>query len=513
MQQRLSLATYDRLPGAARPLVDPRALSVGIVHLGLGAFHRAHQAVYTEVAAHATGDRRWGICGVSQRSPAAADALSAQDGLYSVLVAGGTPGTGDLGGAGGPGDGNQVRVVASLRRALFARSSGPELLALMADPAVQVVTLTVTEKGYRHNLATGELPAADPELAADAAGRPPQTVVGQLARGMEARRRAGSGPLTVVPCDNLTGNGPLLKSLVGQFISWPSGRFDAGLADWVAANVRFPATMVDRIVPATTPERRDEVARLIGLWDEAPVVTEPFSQWVIEDIFAAGRPAWEQAGAQIVADVRPFETLKLRALNGTHSTLAHLGALAGCETIADALDMPGFEALARSLLDDEVRPTLALPPGTDFARYRETVLARFANRALPYRCLQVAMDGSQKLPQRLLGTVRDRLAAGALPRVAVLAIAAWLRAIWAGQDDLGRDLEVSDPLRAALSQATAQATEPAAVVSQALQLRQVFGADLAEDERFRQALAEALADLASHGAAATVAALAANGAH
>jgi fructuronate reductase len=494
--QRLSLGVLERLPEAARPLLDPRGLSVGIVHLGVGAFHRAHQAVYTEAACQLTGERRWAICGVSERGPAAAETLAAQDGLYSVLV------------TGQPAAPSSVRVVASMRETMFALASPAELVSRLADPGVQVVTLTVTEKGYRHNLATRQLPSGDQELQADAAGRPPRTVLGQLVRGLAARRRSGAGPLTVISCDNIPSNGPLLKSLTEQLLAWPSSRFDDGLTEWTAENVSFPATMVDRIVPATTDHWRDEVEQHLGLRDEAPVITEPFSQWVIEDRFAADRPAWELAGAQLVPDVVPYEALKLRALNGAHSALAHLGVLAGCETIPEALSRPGFEALVRQMLDREVAPTLVLPPGTDFASYRESVLDRFANTALPYRCLQVAMDGSQKLPQRLLGTVRDRLAVGEVPQLAVLVVAAWLRAIWAGHDDTGRSVEVSDPLSGPLGQALAAVTEPARVVERALQLEQVFGRDLAEDERFKAALTEALSSLCSNGTASTVAAIA-----
>jgi fructuronate reductase len=489
MQDRLSLATLGRLPRATQPILDPRAISVGIVHLGLGAFCRAHQAVYTEEAAELTGEMRWGICGASQRSPLAATTLAEQDGLYSVLV----PGPGPL------------KVMASLRQALFAQGDPGALTARIANPSVEIVTLTVTEKGYRHNLATRQLAPDDPELAADAAGRPPKTVIGQLARGFEARRRSQAKPLTVISCDNIPSNGHLLEDLVQQFLAWPDGAFDHGLAEWVAECVRFPSTMVDRIVPATTERWLDQVAERLGLRDEAAVVTEPFSQWVIEDRFAAGRPAWERAGAQLVAEVAPYEALKLRALNGAHSALAHLGLLAGCQYVDEAMSLPGFESFVRYLLDNEVRPTLDLPREVDFTAYEETVLARFANPALPYRCLQVTGDGSQKLPQRILGVVRDRLNAGVVPRAAILVVAAWLRAVWTGQDDHGQSFELVDPLAGPLREAIAGTDEPAQVVQRALQLRQVFGLDLAEDERFSAALTEALVDLSKPGARRVVA--------
>ncbi len=491
----LSLATLGRLPQEMRPALDPGALSIGVVHLGLGAFHRAHQAVYTEVAAERSGEHGWGICGVSQRSAGAADVLSAQDGLYSVLCL-------------GPDD-RSVRVVGSLRSALFAQRDSEALNAALAAPEVKVVTLTVTEKGYRYSSGDRRLQTADPELLADAAGRPAVTVLGQLARGLERRKRAGAGPLTVVPCDNISANGELVGQLVRELLSLPGGRFEPGLADWVDTNVRFPCTMVDRIVPATTERWREEASGMLGLTDMAPVVTEPFSQWVVQDEFAAARPAWELAGADLVEDVAPYEALKLRALNGTHSALAYLGLLSGAATIAEALRHPELEGFVRRMLHEEVRPTLDLPPGVSFGSYRDSVLSRFANASLPYRCSQVATDGSQKLPQRVLGTVRDSLARGVVPRTAVTVVAAWLLAVRDGRDDKGGSFEVSDPLGVELRRAMGTADGAARAVAGALTLPQVFGDDLAGDDRFADALTERFDALARAGALSVASDLAA----
>jgi fructuronate reductase len=489
----LSLATLERLPTPYRPLVDARELTIGVVHLGVGAFHRAHQAVYTESASAMTGERCWGICAVSERSPAVAEMLTAQDGLYSVLVA-------------GPAQ-SSVRVVGSLRQALFGPGQPDALTARIADPDVKLVTLTVTEKGYRHNPATRRLRANDGELIADASGRPPVTVLGQLARGLEARRRLHGLPLNVISCDNIPANGQMLGRLVDELVSLPSARFDPGLQGWIAESVRFPSAMVDRIVPATTDHWRLEVARHIGLEDRAAVVAEPFSQWVIEDHFAAPRPAWERAGVDIVADVAPYETLKLRALNGAHSALAYLGLLAGDVTIAEALSRQDFEAFVRLMLVEEVEPTLTLPEGVEFPSYLESILTRFANASLPYRCLQVATDGSQKLPQRVLGTVRDRLRAGQPIAFGALVVAAWLRAISTGVNDLGQSFELNDPLTEPLRKAIGPAREPALVVGGALGFSDIFGEDLAGDPRFRAALKDALIELSRRGTPAAVAAM------
>lgn len=469
---RLSARTLAGIPADARPRVDPAARRVGVVHLGIGAFHRAHQAVYTEDA----GD--WGICGVTQRSATVARQLLPQDGLYPVLTK-------------GP-DGDDVRVIGAVREVLVGPEDPAAVVARIADPAVRVVTLTVTEKGYRRDPATGRLRRDDPEVTADLAGRTPRTVVGQLVAGLDRRRRTDAGPLTVVCCDNLPSNGPALHGLVCDYVT------DDGLAEWIGVSVRFPATMVDRIVPATTDADRAEVARVLGVTDEGAVVAEPFSQWVIEDDFAADRPAWEKAGAVLTADVAPYETVKLRMLNGAHSTLAYLGALAGFEHIAEAVADPALAEVAGRLMSEDVVPTLSPPEGIDLAAYGATVLDRFANPALRHTCRQVAMDGTQKLPQRLLGTARDRLAAGAEPSWVAFAVAAWMRYVSAGRADDGRPISVDDPLAGRLASLLADADGSAAVVDRLLSLAEVFG-ELGTAATFRDLLVGHLTRLTRDG--------------
>jgi fructuronate reductase len=488
MPGRLGLAALPRLDPAYRPRVDPAALRPGIVHLGIGAFHRAHQAVFTEDALAATGERDWAICGVTQRSRDVLDRLAPQDGLYGLLER-------DQAGV-------ALRVVGTVREVLCAADDPAAVVARIADPATRVVSLTVTEKGYRYDPATGRLRTGDPETAADLAGRPPRTAVGQLARGLAARCAAGAGPVTVLCCDNLTGNGARVRGLVREFAEL--ARAGALLA-WLEQAVRFPSTMVDRIVPAATDADRAEVAGLLGMADHGALATEPFRQWVIEDDFAAGRPAWELAGAVLTGDVAPYETVKLRLLNGSHSTLAYLGALAGYDHIAGAVGDDTLRGVAERLMAEDAGPTLAVPPGFDVAAYRASVLTRFANPALRHRTTQVAQDGSQKLPQRLLGTIRDRLAAGALPRWATLGIAAWMRYVWAAADDSGAPLPVEDPLATRLRQLLAAADSPAAVVGALLGLPEIFGQDLPADAGFRRLLTADLDQLTRAGAAATAA--------
>lgn len=478
---RLGFTALDDLPAALRPPIDPRALGTGIVHLGIGAFHRAHQAVFTEEAVAAAGGD-WGICGVTQRSRGVLDQLQPQDGLYSVLVRG---------------EDTSLRVAGAVRDLLFAAEEGERLQALLAAPTIRLVTLTVTEKGYRHDPATGRLRRADPDVAADLAGQgPPRTVVGQLVRGLQARRAADAGPITLLSCDNLPANGEVLRGLVMDFCAaLPGGE---SLASWVAESVSFPSSMVDRIVPATTDEDRAEAARLLGCEDRGVVVTEPFRQWVVEDRFAAGRPAWERAGAVLTGDVAPYEAMKLRLLNGSHSTLAYLGALAGHAHVADAMADPGIAGVVAHLMADDVEPTLAVPDGYDVAAYQRELIDRFHNPALRHRTVQIAMDGTQKLPQRLLGTIADRLAAGAEPRYACLGVAAWMRYVWTADT-------VDDPMAARLRSLTADAATPQAAADALLSLEEVFGEDLPSNGRFRELVTDSLEALTKGGVAAATA--------
>ena len=488
---RLSAATLDRLPAAvAQPAYDRAALAPGIVHLGLGAFHRAHQAVYTDAAA-ADGDARWGVVGASLRSPETRDALGPQDGLYTVAAR--------------DGGGDALRVVGSVTRLLVAPESPAALLAALARPEVGIVSLTVTEKGYCHVPATGALDEDHPDIRHDLAHPDaPRSAIGYIVAALARRRAEGIRPFTLLSCDNLPANGRTLKRVAARFAELR----DPDLGRFVADAVACPSAMVDRIVPATTDADRAAIAAATGLDDAWPIVTEPFAQWVLEDDFPAGRPAWEAAGATFVGAVDAFELMKLRLLNGSHSTLAYLGCLAGCETVADAMAADGFGALVQGLMDEEVTPTLAPLPGFDLDGYKAALRARFRNPALRHRTWQIAMDGSQKLPQRLLDTIRARLAAGApFPRLA-LGVAAWIRYA-AGRDEAGRAVDVRDALAPTFRRLGAGRDDAAGLLDAFLGLAAVFGDDLPRDPRFRQAVEAALAALLRDGAARTVARVAA----
>ncbi len=483
---RLSRSTLDRLPTTVdRPAYDPAAITTGIVHLGIGAFHRAHQAVYTDAVL--ADDPSWGILGVSLRSTDTRDALMPQDGLYTVSAVDGT--------------GARRRVIGASTGVLVAPENPTALRRRLADETVRIVSTTVTEKGYSHDPATGNLREDDPDIRNDLAHLDrPKTTLGAIVSGLKARRAAGLAPFTVLACDNLPANGHTLKRLVTRFAEL----VDPDLGAWVAGEVLFPSTMVDRIVPATTDADRAAVAAAIGMEDAWPIMTEPFTQWVVEDTFSLGRPAWEKVGVEFVADVAPYELMKLRLLNGSHSTLSYLGYLMGHETVAAAMAEPALQALIAGLMEHESAPTLPAL-SVDVAAYRAALLARFRNPALKHRTWQIAMDGSQKLPQRLLGTIRDRLAAGAPIDRLALGVAAWMRYV-TGVDEKGEAIDVRDPLAVRLRTIADEAGPDAARLAPALaRVSEVFGTDLAADPRFMKPVEAALDRLFTLGARATVA--------
>jgi fructuronate reductase len=481
----LSLSALSSLPaGVIVPHYRAEEVPVGIVHLGIGAFHRAHQAVYTDDALALAGGA-WGICGVSLRSAGVRDRMNPQDFLYTVVEKART--------------GTAYRVIGSVREVLFRGDELEAITARIAAPATRIVSLTITEKGYCHDPASGELNFAHPDLVHDLASpEDPMSAVGLLVLALSRRRDVEAGPLTVLCCDNLPHNGRLVERMVSAF----SRERDPALRAWIAANVTFPSTMVDRIVPATLESDLADVDRALGVLDTAPVVCEPFRQWVIAGEFVAGRPAWERSGAQFVADVAPFEAMKLRLLNASHSMLAYLGFLAGYETIWQVAAQPDFAALMRALME-EATPTLALPADVDLPAYKAALVERFGNPALPHRTQQIAMDGSQKLPQRLLGTVRDNLATGRPIEYAALAVAGWMRYA-SGVDEAGRPIKVSDPLAADFARiATTQGGDARALARGMLGLTAIFGTDLPADPRFVGPVTRWLASLYADGAAKT----------
>ncbi len=404
---RLSDRTLARAPHGAWPAAYQRAsVEIGVAHLGPGAFHRTHQApVFDTLLAD---DPRCGLCEIALRSDRVRDALDPQDGLYTLVELDSEP---------------CMRIVGPIKQVLTAADSPGAVLQRLAAVRTRMITLTVTEKGYCLTPA-GALDLAHPDVAADLA-RPatPLSAIGWLVEGLRRRRVAGAGGLPIVSCDNLTDNGGKLRKAVATLAQ---AQGDADLAAWMEDEVRFPGTMVDSITPATDEALRERVRATIGLDDAWPVQRERFSQWVIEDRLGPGAPDLARAGVQLVGDVRPFEQAKLRLLNGAHSTLAYLGLLAGWRTVAEAMADPALAGFIERLMRDDISPSLSPTAGLDVADYIASILSRFRNPAIAHQLAQIAWDGSQKLPIRLLGTVSDTLAAGRPVDRLAIPVAAWM---------------------------------------------------------------------------------------
>ena len=437
----------DGAEAIQRPDYDPAAHGSGIVHLGPGAFHRAHQAVYTDAALAAAGGD-WRIACVSLRSATAAEALAPQNGLYTLLVDGAAP-----------------RMIGAISGCRTLRDARADVLATLADPAIRIITLTVTEKAY---------------------GPGGAEMIALLLEALSARRRAGAAAPTLLSCDNLPGNGEVLRRTLCEAAQ-------PDLAAWIADEVACPSSMVDRITPAPTDAVRTRVEATCGYRDHAAVATEPFTQWVIEDRFPTGRPAWEAGGAVFVADVTPFEAMKLRMLNGAHSLLAYGGLLSGHRYVREAIVDPPLRALTARLMGDAAA-TLGPVPGMDLDRYRAELIARFENREMDHELRQIAVDGSQKLPQRILAPARAALEHRRSAEVLATAAGAWLA--YLAQTDLP---EIQDHLAETLKPLLNQ--RGAVAVGDVLS---VLG--LARDDRLMQAdfistVARALRDIQTHGVA------------
>ena len=486
MSGRLDTAALPFLPAdIARPAYDRGAVKTGIIHLGIGAFHRAHQAAVFD-AALASGDLRWGVTGVSLRSPGVRDRMEPQDSLYSLVVPDGVR--------------EDVRVIGAIGRVLVAPEDPAAVIAALASPEVHIVTLTVTEKGYKLDPATWRLIEDDADVAADLASLDlPRTAPGFLVAGLAQRRAAGLHPFTAISCDNLPHNGRRL----GEAVLTLARAHDPALARWIEAEGAFPQTMVDRIVPATAPEDIAALANRLGVEDRAMVKTEAFAQWVIEDRFAGPRPGFVALGVELTADVAPWEEAKLRLLNGAHSGVAYLGGLAGIDYVHEFVAIEEGRRFIETLWD-EAGATLSPPLELDVAAYRRDLMARFANPALMHRTRQIAIDGSQKLPQRLLATLRARR--GRSSPALTLAVAAWMR--WqAGVDDAGAPYVVDDPLAGSTADALEGTGSARERVAALLALGTIFPPEVAANQEVRSALAEWLELLERDGANATMARL------
>ena len=432
-----------------------------MVHIGFGAFHRAHQALCSDKLAEQGSD--WGYCEVNLNSGALIQALRAQDLLYTVTEM--------------ADDSLNTRVIGVITAALHGKGDGIDaVIEAMSQPDVAIVSMTVTEKGYCHLPASGDLNPDHPDIVHDIAHPDaPRSLPGLILAAIRRRRAAGLAPFSVMSCDNMPENGHVTRNVIVQLAQHQ----DEALADYIQQHITFPSTMVDRIVPAMTDSAFEQLSARLGSADPVAVEAEPFFQWVIEDNFVSGRPAWENAGAELVNDVLPFEEMKLRMLNGSHSFLAYLGFLAGYEHISDCMADGHFRAAARALMVNEQAPTLRTQ-GINLQEYASKLIARYENRAIKHRTYQIATDGTQKLPQRLLDSLRWHLRNGSRCDLLLLGIAAWMRYV-GGVDEQGQPFEIRDPLKNELTKCVANSEEGEARVRALLGIKTVFGEDLPQN--------------------------------
>ena len=470
--------------GVTVPTYPREWLKPAIVHIGVGGFHRAHQAVYLDTLAERRISQDWGVCGVGllPADKRMEQALLPQQGLYTVVER--------------SAEAETARVVGALTRYLFAPEHGQEVLDLLAHPHTRIVSLTITEGGYGYDQVTGEFDLSTPGVQEDLADPlAPRTVFGYIREALRRRRQAGLPPFSVLSCDNLQGNGALAKKMFTAFARLR----DHDLAAWIEENVAFPNCMVDRITPQTTDEDRARVARLLGVADAWPVMTEPFTQWIVEDTFSAGRPPLEEVGVQFVPDVHPYEAMKLRLLNASHQALAYLGYLCGYRLVHEVMADPRFPVYLARMMDEEVTPLLAPVPGVDLTLYKYTLIERFANPKIADQVLRLCQDASARMPKFLLPSIAEALAAGRPCRLLTLAVASWFRFL-SGVDEQGNPIPIDDQLAAVLRSLAQEGKDDPRPL---LGVGSLFG-DLSRRPRFVAELSEALRLLYAKGASATL---------
>lgn len=477
-----ALASFTSLP---RPAYDRARVRTGIVHIGVGGFHRAHQASYLDQLMSEGKALDWGIAGVGllPQDRHMSEVMNAQDCLYTLVVK-------------HPDGSLQPRVVGSIVQYLFAPDDPEAVLELMADPGVRVVSLTITEGGYLVHPVTGDLDTDDPAIRGDLRpGSVPRTAFGFIAEALSRRREHGVAPFTVMSCDNIPGNGAVAHKMISAFARLKN----PGLADWLEREVSFPDSMVDRITPVTTENDRVLLAERFGVEDAWPVVCEPFTQWALEDDFCAGRPPFEDVGVQMVKDVEPYELMKLRLLNASHQAMCYLGHLVGYRYAHEACQDPLFAKFLLGYMDHEATPTLAPIPGVDLDQYKHQLIERFANPEIRDTLARLCAESSDRIPKWLLPVIREQLATGGGIELSALVVASWARYA-EGIDEQGQPIEVVDRLGSALIQrARRQHEEPLIFVAD----RDLFG-DLIDNERFVLAYRSALDSLHSRGARATL---------
>ena len=465
------------------PTYDRDKISEGVLHIGVGGFHRSHQALYLDDLFQAHGVKDWAICGVGimPQDATMSQALNAQDCLYTLVERSGKK--------------SSARIIGSLKSYIFGHEDPETVFAKMADPSIKIVSLTATEGGYCFHQGTGELDFDNKGVQNDLQNPlHPQTIFGYLAEGLERRRKAGVTPFTVLSCDNLQGNGHVAKSTLLAFCN----KRNPELAKWIDENVSFPNCMVDRITPATTDAEREFVRDTYGLEDAFPVVAEPFKQWVIEDNFCNGRPPLEKVGVQFTKDVAPYEKMKIRLLNASHSAMGYLGYLCGYRYIYEIAQAPEFIPYIKSLMDEEVTPLVGEIPGVNLTEYKQSLMERFANETIKDQALRICLDGSSKLPKFIFPSIQEQLDRNGPIRKLTLCVASWMRFL-NGKDEQGVEIPIQDPQAERLTAVTKKTRDVKAL----LELTDIFG-DLGKSERFVQELELLVNMLYDKGAQATL---------
>ncbi|MGB7837766.1 MAG: mannitol dehydrogenase family protein, partial [Terrimicrobiaceae bacterium] len=484
MTAKLNTANLSKLdPKIQVPQYDRQKVGQAMMHVGVGGFHRAHQALYTDDLLNQGEDSQWGFCGVGllKHDARIRDVMQSQDCLYTLVersLAGDT-----------------ARVIGSIVNFSFAPDDSQKVIEQMASPATRILSLTITEGGY-YISSTGELDAQHPDLQRDLANpHEPSCAFGYILEALDRRRIRGLAPFTVMSCDNIQSNGEVAKKMLMAFAELR----DPQLKNWMAENCLFPNSMVDRITPATTDEHRSLVKDKFGIDDGWPVMTESFKQWVIEDHFVQGRPKWELVGAQMTSDVLPYEKMKLRLLNASHQALCYIGMLLGYQLVHETMEDSDIRKLVEKMMDDEVTPILSEVSGVDLTEYKKTLIERFANPAIRDQLSRIGIYGSSGIPKFVLPTVEEQLKRGGPIKLLSFTVASWFRYL-DGLDESGKEMPMLDPMAPKLRERAKAAGKDA---RQLLGMREVFSEELANASAFANQVSDTLDSFYAEGARAT----------
>ncbi len=486
MPAKLNTANLSRLdPKIQVPRYDRQKVGQAILHVGVGGFHRAHQALYSDDLLNQGEDAQWGLCGLGllKHDARIRDVMRSQDCLYTLVER-------SL-------EGDTARIIGSIVDFSFAPDDPQKILEQMASPTTRIVSLTITEGGYYIDQSTGELNSQHSDLLHDLAHpHEPSCSFGYLLEALDRRRLRGLAPFTLMSCDNIQSNGEVAKKMLMAFAELR----DPALRNWMSDNCLFPNSMVDRITPATTDEHRNLVQEKFGIDDGWPVMTESFKQWVIEDHFVQGRPKWDQVGAQMTGDVLPYEKMKLRLLNASHQALCYIGMLVGYQLVHETMEDSDIRRLVEKMMDDEVTPILPDVPGIDLAEYKKTLIERFANPAIRDQLSRIGIYGSSGIPKFVLPSVEEQLKRGAPIKLLSFTVASWFRYL-NGLDESGKEMPMLDPMAPALRDRAKAAGKDA---RQLLNMREVFSEELANAPAFVKEVSATLNSFYAEGARATL---------